>query len=64
MNFEGINAVGCSRKEVDNGHACQNRLHTWLGKIENELRSSAYQLKDVYISDLVEVETYVDDQAN
>jgi uncharacterized YigZ family protein len=58
---EGINAVGVvERKLMTVMHAKID--YTWLGKIENELRSSVYQLKDILYSDLVEIETYVDDQ--
>ncbi|WP_141432904.1 YigZ family protein [Bacillus sp. 03113] len=35
--------------------------YTWLGKIENELRSSVYQLKEIHYLDLVEVETFVEE---
>ena len=58
---EGINAVGVvERRLMTVMHAKID--YTWLGKIENELRSSVYQLKDILYSDLVEIETYVDDQ--
>ncbi|RBP91519.1 putative YigZ family protein [Cytobacillus firmus] len=36
--------------------------YTWLGKLENELRSStAYTLKEIHYLDMVEIETYVED---
>jgi uncharacterized YigZ family protein len=35
--------------------------YTWLGKIENELRSSVYQLKEIHYLDKVEIETYVEE---
>lgn len=35
--------------------------YSFLGKIENELRSSIYKLKDIYYTDHVEVETYVEE---
>lgn len=35
--------------------------YSYLGKIENELRSSAYRLKDIHYLDTVEVETYVEE---
>ena len=35
--------------------------YTWLGKIENELRSSVYQLKEIHYLDKVEVEAYVEE---
>lgn len=33
--------------------------YTWLGKLENEIRSSVYQLKDIHYADIVEIEVYV-----
>ena len=33
--------------------------YTWLGKIENELRSSQYIMKEIHYLDNVEIETYV-----
>ncbi|WP_203363304.1 YigZ family protein [Bacillus sp. REN10] len=33
--------------------------YTWLGKIENELRSSVYAIKDIHYLDTVEIETFV-----
>jgi uncharacterized YigZ family protein len=35
--------------------------YTWLGKIENELRSSVYQLKEIHYLDKVGIETYVEE---
>ncbi|MCA1060794.1 YigZ family protein [Rossellomorea aquimaris] len=35
--------------------------YTWLGKIENEVRSSHYQLKAIHYLDAVEVEVYVEE---
>lgn len=35
--------------------------YTWLGKLENELRSSVYVLKEIHYLDLVEVETFVEE---
>lgn len=35
--------------------------YTWLGKVENELRSSNYQIKEIKYIDAVEIETYVDE---
>lgn len=36
--------------------------YTWLGKLENELRSStAFTLKEIHYLDMVEIETYVED---
>ncbi|MEK3857165.1 YigZ family protein [Cytobacillus sp. FSL H8-0458] len=33
--------------------------YTWLGKLENELRSSIYNIKEIHYLDLVKIETYV-----
>lgn len=33
--------------------------YTWLGKLEKELRSSDYQIKEIHYLDTVEIETYV-----
>jgi uncharacterized YigZ family protein len=35
--------------------------YTWLGKIEKELRASEYTIKEIHYLDVVEVETYVDE---
>ena len=35
--------------------------YTWLGKIENELRSSVYQLKEIHYLDKVVIETFVEE---
>lgn len=35
--------------------------YTWLGKIENELRNSLYQLKEIHYLDQVEIESYVEE---
>ncbi len=35
--------------------------YTWLGKVENELRSSVYKIKEIKYLDSVEVETYVEE---
>lgn len=35
--------------------------YTWLGKIENELRSSVYTIKDIHYEDKVEIETFVEE---
>lgn len=61
---EGINATGVVERKL------VNIIHTkidynWLGKVENELRSSVYQLKEIHYLENVEVETYVEeDQTN
>ncbi|MFK2826352.1 YigZ family protein [Bacillus sp. B190/17] len=35
--------------------------YTWLGKVENELRSSVYELKDIHYLENVMVETFVEE---
>jgi uncharacterized YigZ family protein len=35
--------------------------YTWLGKLENELRSSFYLLKEIHYADKVEIETFVEE---
>jgi uncharacterized YigZ family protein len=55
---EGIAATGIvERKLMRIMHTTID--YTWLGKIENELRSSVYQLKEIHYLDKVEIETYV-----
>nr|MDH3161826.1 YigZ family protein [Bacillus licheniformis] len=55
---EGLNHVGVvERKLMRVMHTTVN--YTWIGKLENELRESPYQIKDVHYADDVEFETYV-----
>jgi uncharacterized YigZ family protein len=35
--------------------------YTWLGKVENELRSSIYRIKEIHYTDQVTIETYVEE---
>lgn len=35
--------------------------YTWLGKVENELRSSDYTIKDIHYSENVEMEIFVEE---
>ncbi|WP_181537145.1 YigZ family protein [[Anoxybacillus] calidus] len=35
--------------------------YTWLGKVENELRSSVYEIKEIHYLENVEIETYVEE---
>ncbi|WP_027409272.1 YigZ family protein [Anoxybacteroides tepidamans] len=37
--------------------------YTWLGKVENELRSSIYAIKNIHYLDQVEVEVFVEETA-
>ncbi len=55
---EGIDSIGIVQRTL------MTVMHvkadyTWLGKLENEIRSSDYQLKVIHYSDLVEMEVYV-----
>ncbi|EWH22175.1 YigZ family protein [Bacillus haynesii] len=55
---EGLNHVGVvERKLMRVIHTTVN--YTWIGKLENELRESPYQIKDIHYADDVEFETYV-----
>ncbi|RSD25212.1 YigZ family protein [Mesobacillus subterraneus] len=57
---EGLNATGIvERKLMRIMHTTID--YTWLGKIENELRSSVYQVKEIHYLDKVEIETYVEE---
>ena len=57
---EGLNAVGVvERKLMTVMHVEAD--YSWLGKLENELRASRYQLKEIHYSDQVELEVYVED---
>lgn len=57
---EGIDAVGMVvRTLMTVVHVKVD--YTWLGKLENEIRSSDYQLKDILYSDLVEFQVYVEE---
>jgi uncharacterized YigZ family protein len=57
---EGIAATGVvERKLMRIMHT--NLDYTWLGKVENELRSSIYILKEIHYLDNVEVETFVEE---
>lgn len=58
---EGINATGIVERKL---MKVMSTIidYTWLGKIENELRSSVYGIKDIHYLDNVEIETYVEDK--
>lgn len=57
---EGLAAVGIvERKLMRIMHTTID--YTWLGKVENELRSSEYQIKQINYLDKVEIETFVDE---
>ncbi|MEH7342607.1 YigZ family protein [Bacillus sp. JJ1532] len=58
---EGIDATGIvERKLMRVMHTKVD--YTWLGKLENELRSSVYTIKDIHYLDNVEFETYVEEE--
>ncbi|AZB44547.1 YigZ family protein [Bacillus sp. FJAT-42376] len=55
---EGLNHTGIvERKLMRIMHTKID--YTWLGKLENELRSSEYLIKDIHYLNDVEIETYV-----
>jgi uncharacterized YigZ family protein len=56
---EGINEVGIvERKLMKVVHTKID--YTWLGKVENGLRSSVYEIKEIHYVDNVEIETFVE----
>jgi len=58
---EGLNATGIvERKLMRVMHTTID--YTLLGKVENELRSSIYSIKEIHYLDKVEVETFVEEQ--
>ncbi|MBD8071385.1 YigZ family protein [Bacillus sp. PS06] len=58
---EGLQATGIvERKLMQIAHTKID--YTWLGKVENELRSSIYELKEIHYLEDVEVETYVKEE--
>jgi uncharacterized YigZ family protein len=57
---EGLNATGIvERKLMRVMHTTID--YTLLGKVENELRSSVYTLKDIHYLEKVELETFVEE---
>lgn len=57
---EGLNATGVVERRLM--RVMKTKIdYTWLGKVENEVRSSHYQLKDIHYLDAVEVEVYVEE---
>ncbi|WP_061810716.1 YigZ family protein [Rossellomorea vietnamensis] len=57
---EGLNATGIVERRLM--RVMKTKIdYTWLGKVENEVRSSHYQLKDIHYLDAVEVEVYVEE---
>ncbi|MEW4309168.1 YigZ family protein [Rossellomorea marisflavi] len=59
---EGLNATGVVERKLM--RIMKTKIdYTWLGKVENEVRSSHYQLKEMHYLDSVEVEVYVEEAA-
>lgn len=57
---EGLNATGIvQRKLMRVMHTKVD--YTWLGKLENELRSSIYAIKEIHYLDSVEFEIFVEE---
>ena len=57
---EGLNATGIvERKLMRVMHTTID--YTLLGKVENELRSSVYKIKEIHYLETVEVETFVEE---
>jgi uncharacterized YigZ family protein len=57
---EGLNATGIVERRLM--RLMKTKIdYTWLGKVENEVRSSHYQLKDIHYLDAVEVDVYVEE---
>lgn len=57
---EGLAAAGIvERKLMRIMHTTID--YTWLGKVENELRSSVYEIKEIHYLEKVEIETYVEE---
>lgn len=57
---EGLNAVGIVERTLM--RVMKTKIeYTLLGKVENEVRSSNYPLKEIHYLDTVEIETYVEE---
>ncbi|WMV75966.1 YigZ family protein [Geobacillus thermodenitrificans] len=57
---EGLNAAGIvERRLMRVIHVTID--YTWLGKVENELRSSNYKVKNIHYSDRVTIEIFVEE---
>ncbi len=57
---EGIEATGVVLRKLMKVVSTQID-YTWLGKIENELRSSVYSIKEIHYLDNVVIDTYVEE---
>jgi uncharacterized YigZ family protein len=59
---EGLNAIGIVERKLM--RIMKTKIdYAWLGKVENEVRGSNYQLKEIHYLDAVEVEVYVEEAA-
>jgi len=57
---EGLNATGIVERRLM--RVMKTKIdYTWLGKVENEVRSSHYQLKEIHYLEAVEVDVYVEE---
>ncbi|TYS13098.1 YigZ family protein [Rossellomorea vietnamensis] len=57
---EGLNAVGIVERTLM--RVMKTKIeYTLLGKVENEVRSSKFPLKEIHYLDTVEIETYVEE---
>ncbi|MFD9626046.1 YigZ family protein [Peribacillus muralis] len=57
---EGINATGIVIRKLMRVISTKVE-YTWLGKLENELRSSIYQIKEIQYLDQVTIHVYVEE---
>ena len=58
---EGINATGVVQRKLM--RIISTKIdYTWLGKLENELRSSVYPIKEIHYLDKVVIDTYVEEE--
>lgn len=58
---EGLDAVGIvERRLMRIMHTTVD--YTWLGKLENELRSSTFTIKEIHYLDKVKIETFVEEE--
>jgi uncharacterized YigZ family protein len=57
---EGLSAIGIVERKLM--RVMHTKIdYTWLGKVENELRSSTFLLKEIHYLNDVEVEAYVEE---
>lgn len=56
---EGLDAIGIVERRL--AQIIHVKIdYTWLGKIEKELRASAFAIKEIHYLDIVQIDTYVD----